>query len=473
MLLKKLFAAVISFCLVTFSASALEIKLGHVGEPGSLFNDSAEHFVKLANSKLGSKAKVVNFGSSQLGSDKEMMQKVKLGTLEMAIPSTFMSTVHDEFGVFEMPYIIKDRNHMSKVEKEILLDPVIANQKKQFDASLATLPTITTGGYTYSQKEILRFLNKKELFTRSTTTGKMRREDLFYDSLDAKEKVLYSAQLNKNAVIPFPASLFVKKDSENERVKNIMYQYASIEQAQLNFANVFENKKNTKLAEISGKYIPVVTNINVSNKDGATSRNTWEGIVGTVLLRYSMPGGTKGGAEGTDIKTAREWLNSKDKDDIQYKKLIQGDKTFIIMMKGTEEAIIPLIPLEANQLPKYSNEPSTIQKQVISAQYMNNGNTSISSDPTLAMFSRNKFVNVKNLNVTADLQWNESNNAINYINLNLKLPSGWKSLELSAPVDVDGATEFIYKANDNYIKNLYLSDTRVPESIKNEIRNLK
>ena len=362
---------------------------------------------------------------------------------------------------------------ISKVEKEILLDPVIANQKKQFDASLATLPTITTGGYTYSQKEILRFLNKKELFTRSTTTGKMRREDLFYDSLDAKEKVLYSAQLNKNAVIPFPASLFVKKDSENERVKNIMYQYASIEQAQLNFANVFENKKNTKLAEISGKYIPVVTNINVSNKDGATSRNTWEGIVGTVLLRYSMPGGTKGGAEGTDIKTAREWLNSKDKDDIQYKKLIQGDKTFIIMMKGTEEAIIPLIPLEANQLPKYSNEPSTIQKQVISAQYMNNGNTSISSDPTLAMFSRNKFVNVKNLNVTADLQWNESNNAINYINLNLKLPSGWKSLELSAPVDVDGATEFIYKANDNYIKNLYLSDTRVPESIKNEIRNLK
>ena len=130
MLLKKLFAAVISFCLVTFSASALEIKLGHVGEPGSLFNDSAEHFVKLANSKLGSKAKVVNFGSSQLGSDKEMMQKVKLGTLEMAVPSTFMSTVHDEFGVFEMPYIIKDRNHMSKVEKEVV-NPILSKNLEE------------------------------------------------------------------------------------------------------------------------------------------------------------------------------------------------------------------------------------------------------------------------------------------------------------------------------------------------------
>ena len=64
MLLKKLFAVIISFCLVSFSVSALEIKIGHVGEPGSLFNDSAEHFAKLANSKLGSKAKVVNFGST-------------------------------------------------------------------------------------------------------------------------------------------------------------------------------------------------------------------------------------------------------------------------------------------------------------------------------------------------------------------------------------------------------------------------
>ena len=103
MLFKKLFAAATILFLVTFSARAIEIKIGHVGEPGSLFNDSAEHFAKLANSKLGTKAKVVNFGSSQLGSDKEMMQKVKLGTLEMAVPSTFMSTVHDEFGVFEMP----------------------------------------------------------------------------------------------------------------------------------------------------------------------------------------------------------------------------------------------------------------------------------------------------------------------------------------------------------------------------------
>jgi tripartite ATP-independent transporter DctP family solute receptor len=96
-----------------------EIKLGHVGEPGSLFQASADEFAKRANAKLGGKAKVVAFGSSQLGGDKEMLQKVKLGTLDMALPSTVMSSEVDLFGVFEMPYLVKDRAHMGRIEKEV------------------------------------------------------------------------------------------------------------------------------------------------------------------------------------------------------------------------------------------------------------------------------------------------------------------------------------------------------------------
>jgi TRAP-type C4-dicarboxylate transport system substrate-binding protein len=34
----------------------LEIKLGHVGEPGSVFQKSADEFAKRANAKLGGKA---------------------------------------------------------------------------------------------------------------------------------------------------------------------------------------------------------------------------------------------------------------------------------------------------------------------------------------------------------------------------------------------------------------------------------
>jgi TRAP-type C4-dicarboxylate transport system substrate-binding protein len=100
------------FGAATPAMAQLEIKLGHVGEPGSLFQVSADEFAKRANAKLGAKAKVVTFGSSQLGGDKEMLQKLKLGTLDMALPSTVMSSEVDLFGVFEMPYLVKDRAHM-------------------------------------------------------------------------------------------------------------------------------------------------------------------------------------------------------------------------------------------------------------------------------------------------------------------------------------------------------------------------
>jgi len=108
-----------SICTGAALAEPIEIKLGHVGETGSLFAKSSDEFARRANAKLGDKAKVVVFGSSQLGGDKELLQKLKLGTVDMAVPSTVMSSEADLFGVFEMPYLVKDRAHMKRIEKEL------------------------------------------------------------------------------------------------------------------------------------------------------------------------------------------------------------------------------------------------------------------------------------------------------------------------------------------------------------------
>lgn len=103
----------------------VEIKLGHVGEPGSLFAKSSDEFARIANAKLAGKAKVVVYGSSQLGGDKPMVQKLKLGTIDLALPSSVMSSEVDLFGIFEMPYLVADREHMARIEKEIVW-PVLA-----------------------------------------------------------------------------------------------------------------------------------------------------------------------------------------------------------------------------------------------------------------------------------------------------------------------------------------------------------
>jgi len=100
-------------------AEKMILKFGHVGAPGSLFEASVNEFVKNANARLGDKAEVQAFGSSQLGKDKELLQKLKLGQITFSLPSSVMSSVADEFGVFEMPYIVQSRDHMKAIQAEL------------------------------------------------------------------------------------------------------------------------------------------------------------------------------------------------------------------------------------------------------------------------------------------------------------------------------------------------------------------
>ena len=120
-LAKTFFAFVFAALLSAGTAAAqTEIKFGHVGAPGSLFAQSAELYAERANAKLDKKAKVVVYGSSQLGGDGELLKKLKLGTVDLALPSTVMTSVAPEFGVFEMPYLVQNRGHAARIAKAVV-----------------------------------------------------------------------------------------------------------------------------------------------------------------------------------------------------------------------------------------------------------------------------------------------------------------------------------------------------------------
>lgn len=109
--------------------AATVIRLGHVAYPGSLIAVTADEYAKRVNQALKGKYEVKVFHSSQLGTDSEMLKGIKVGVLEMFVPSTIMSTVDARFGVFEMPYLFKDRAHVKKVSedpkiKELLFNPL-------------------------------------------------------------------------------------------------------------------------------------------------------------------------------------------------------------------------------------------------------------------------------------------------------------------------------------------------------------
>ncbi|MFP4537652.1 MAG: TRAP transporter substrate-binding protein [Dichotomicrobium sp.] len=121
MKLKQILLGLAALAMTATPALSQEVlRFGHVGEPGSLFAMSAEEFASRANEKLGDKAEVQVFGSSQLGNDTELLQKLKLGQVTFALPSTVMSSVAPEFGVFEMPYIIQNRDHIRRVSDEMM-----------------------------------------------------------------------------------------------------------------------------------------------------------------------------------------------------------------------------------------------------------------------------------------------------------------------------------------------------------------
>jgi TRAP-type transport system periplasmic protein len=123
--------AALLLCSAGTSAQELKLNFGTVNDPGGMQYESAVEWAKRVNAALGDQAKVDVYGSSQLGDDKEMLQKLKLGTLDFSQPSTIMSTVVPQFGLFDMPYLVKDRKHAGCIAKEIIwpeLAPMVEAQ---------------------------------------------------------------------------------------------------------------------------------------------------------------------------------------------------------------------------------------------------------------------------------------------------------------------------------------------------------
>ncbi len=97
------------------AADPVVLRFGHVGFPNSLFDITTSEFAKRVNEQLKGKVEVKVFHSSQLGTDEQMVKGVRVGSPEIFLPSTIMSTLDGRYGVFEMPYIIVSRAHMRKV----------------------------------------------------------------------------------------------------------------------------------------------------------------------------------------------------------------------------------------------------------------------------------------------------------------------------------------------------------------------
>lgn len=112
--------AALAFAATTAAHAETVLKYGVSNIPGGLQFMTGEEFTRRANEVLPDDYKVEFYGSSQLGNDKEMMQKLKLGTVHFSMPSSIMTSIVPEFGLFDMPFLVQSRAHLNRIEHAVV-----------------------------------------------------------------------------------------------------------------------------------------------------------------------------------------------------------------------------------------------------------------------------------------------------------------------------------------------------------------
>jgi len=101
----------------TFSgAAALEIKSSDVHPMGYPTTDAIEYMGELLNTWTSGRMNVKIFHSMQLGGEKEALEQVQLGALEMTRVSVgVVGPIVEDFNAFNLPYFFRSTEHMHKV----------------------------------------------------------------------------------------------------------------------------------------------------------------------------------------------------------------------------------------------------------------------------------------------------------------------------------------------------------------------
>jgi tripartite ATP-independent transporter DctP family solute receptor len=125
MYIKGLIAGIAITATAVPALAQQEIIFGISAATGSLQEQTASEFARRANERLGDKAVVKVFDSSQLGPDDDMMQKIKLGTMHITLPSSTMPEVAGEFAIFDLPFIVADRDHLARIDETFFKDVLV------------------------------------------------------------------------------------------------------------------------------------------------------------------------------------------------------------------------------------------------------------------------------------------------------------------------------------------------------------
>lgn len=112
-------AAIFTACAAATSLSAAAqdtLKMAYALSPSSHYGAGADAFAKAIESNTDGKYKIQQFANSALGGEREVIEGLQIGTIDLAIVSTGATlNFVPETGVFDIPFLLRDLPHARKV----------------------------------------------------------------------------------------------------------------------------------------------------------------------------------------------------------------------------------------------------------------------------------------------------------------------------------------------------------------------
>jgi tripartite ATP-independent transporter DctP family solute receptor len=91
------------------------LKLGHIAEPVHPYGKGADKFAELVAEKSDGSMEVRVFPSSQLGGQKDLIEGLIYGTVDMALVGTaVLGQFQPQIAIFDLPFLFQDREHAYK-----------------------------------------------------------------------------------------------------------------------------------------------------------------------------------------------------------------------------------------------------------------------------------------------------------------------------------------------------------------------
>ncbi|WP_227002619.1 TRAP transporter substrate-binding protein [Salicibibacter kimchii] len=116
--------------------SEYEIQFAHVVAPGTAKGQAADYFAEQLEERTDGRIAVDVYPDSQLGSDREIIEQMQSGTVEMNAPFTgVLPSFVPQYQVYDLPYLFEDREHafeMSTGELGEALNEYLPDQDLRF-----------------------------------------------------------------------------------------------------------------------------------------------------------------------------------------------------------------------------------------------------------------------------------------------------------------------------------------------------